>query len=299
MANTPEGEPPHVSRSQDTEQDPKIHTQPTNDVIWWNGKLVGQEDDAGRKIEEIYINQPTLFVYIAQSELYYDGTSAVMGKIRELTIASAKIRALSPESLRERKRTIYEQLSKAIYLIANNNKETADWILKDVLDQLTTAKTSVQRLIYLWSAISASFSVWVAFLVWFLWDHQTHYLLPWLLALAMGSTGGVLSVCANHDSITINLRESKSKYFWAGVTRIILALICGLGVLLAIRAGIILRLVEGKQTSEAVPLVLASEMFFCFVGGFSEAFLPNVLRQHSGTPNSSHRSNKENKGKSE
>lgn len=60
-------------------------------------------------------------------------------------------------------------------------------------------------------------------------------------------------------------------------TRTIVAIIAAIACLLAIRAKIILGLTADGQkvTLEGLTMV---EMFFCFLAGFSETFIPNVLR---------------------
>ena len=101
--------------------------------------------------------------------------------------------------------------------------------------------------------------------------------LPWILAAALAILGGLFSVCLNLGSLEVNVNQQKWFLLIAGATRSIVAFLAGIGLLLAMRskmfAGIAYQ--DGKPP-DGTALQIA-EMFFCFLAGFSESFVPNIL----------------------
>jgi hypothetical protein len=101
---------------------------------------------------------------------------------------------------------------------------------------------------------------------------------PWMLAAALAMAGGLFSVFLNIGSLEVNVNQPHWFLFGAGATRAVVALLAGVGLLLAMRskmfAGITYK--EGELPSPGGALKIA-EMFFCFLAGFSEYFVPNIL----------------------
>jgi hypothetical protein len=109
---------------------------------------------------------------------------------------------------------------------------------------------------------------------------------PWMLAAALAMLGGLFSVCLSIGSLEVNLNQPHWFLFRAGATRSVVALLAGVGLLLAMRskmfAGITYE--NSKPPLIGEPL-LAAEMFFCFLAGFSEYFVPNILSKATDKKN--------------
>jgi hypothetical protein len=90
--------------------------------------------------------------------------------------------------------------------------------------------------------------------------------------------GGLFSVCLNLGSLEVNVNQQKVFLLSAGATRSIVAFLAGIGLLLAMRskmfAGITYKENAPPLAGEALEI---AEMFFCFLAGFSESFVPNIL----------------------
>src|SRR2546426_7090871 len=101
---------------------------------------------------------------------------------------------------------------------------------------------------------------------------------PWILAAALAMAGGLFSVCLSIGSLEVNVNQQKRFLLCAGATRSIVALLAGIGLLLAMRskmfAGITYKDSEPLLAGEALGI---AEMFFCFLAGFSESFVPNIF----------------------
>jgi len=101
---------------------------------------------------------------------------------------------------------------------------------------------------------------------------------PWILAAALAMLGGLFSVCLNLGSLEVNVNQQKWFLAIAGATRSIVAFLAGVGLLLAMRSKMFVGVAypEGNPPAASDPLLIA-EMFFCFLAGFSESFVPNIL----------------------
>src|SRR5438876_10139555 len=90
--------------------------------------------------------------------------------------------------------------------------------------------------------------------------------------------GGLFAVCLSVGSLGVNVNQQHGFLLCAGATRAVVAFLAGIGLLLAMRskmfAGITYE--DSKLPLIGEPLRIA-EMFFCFLAGFSEAFVPNIL----------------------
>jgi len=160
--------------------------------------------------------------------------------------------------------------------------ETSDGleILNALRDELRTKEEGQRRLMYQLGTLLIALLPWIAYL--FL--HGRGYLQPgtwnpWMLGAALAMAGGLFSVCLNIASLEVNVNQGKLFLLFAGATRSAVAFLAGIGLLLAMRskmfAGITYE--SSKPLIDAEPLRMA-EMFFCFLAGFSEYFVPNILR---------------------
>jgi hypothetical protein len=159
-------------------------------------------------------------------------------------------------------------------------------ILNDIRDKLQTAAEGKFRLFYQGGAVSIAFIGWV----FYLFLHNLKLMPvgwePWTLAAALAMAGGAFSVCLNLGSLQVSVNQEKSFLVAAGTTRSIVALLAGVGALLAMRASMVAGFAYRPTTVPPLTgaALVAAEMFFCFLAGFSESFVPNILRDSEKNP---------------
>jgi hypothetical protein len=91
------------------------------------------------------------------------------------------------------------------------------------------------------------------------------------LAAVLAALGGFLSVLIGSRQLELDLKESFAGTMTYGVFRIAIALISGIVVVFLIRADLILGPLKKPDNVDALAVA-------CFVAGFSERLVPNVLK---------------------
>ena len=121
-------------------------------------------------------------------------------------------------------------------------------------------------------------------LVWglYLGFHSKSYMpaewYPWILAAALAMLGGLFSVCLNLGSLEVNVNQDWWFLGIAGMTRSIIAFLARIALLLAMRSKMFAGIVYPEdELPSVVDRLQIAEMFFCFLAGFSESFVPNIL----------------------
>jgi hypothetical protein len=79
------------------------------------------------------------------------------------------------------------------------------------------------------------------------------------------------------------VNQKKFFLFFAGTTRAIVALLAGVGLLLAMRSKVFAGITYKGDPPQVAEGLMAAEMFFCFLAGFSETFVPNILSKATET----------------
>ena len=150
-------------------------------------------------------------------------------------------------------------------------------ILKGIHDKLQAKEEGQRRLMYQLGTLVIASLVWSLYLglrgrcLPAAWD-------PWMLAAALAMAGGLFSVCLNIESLEVNVNRNFLFLFLAGTTRSVVALLAGIGLLLAMRSNMFAGITYPSKSPPAPEALLTTaEMFFCFLAGFSEYFVPNIL----------------------
>ena len=248
---------------------------------YWSDYEAGKPDGAGHTIHSILAKCPDYVIYFCEESqpgrfsLYYECTDMLLESMGIPDAALAKINRLLPEKLDERTE-ILELVADAFEMWLCNSRVQSQAILDDIVSQLKTTREGQGRLLYQGAAMALAGFIWIFYLC----LHGTQ-MMPtnweiWVLAAALGSAGGVLSVCINLGKISVNVNQSSKFLASAGRTRAIVAIIGGMALLLAMRAKMILDVDPSQNTG--VESLTMFEMFFCFLAGFSETFVANVLR---------------------
>lgn len=264
----------------------------------WHKYKTNGLDRAGRIIKEIYAVEDAYVIYFVDHpysgrqganpvglELYYELEDNLV-KVEDLAKADAALAGINRllDAKQEKGSDEYNfnfsnlgLAAGALEMVFSHETSEALEILKGIHDKLQAKEEGQRRLMYQAGALAMALVVWCAYLLlqgWKLpgtWD-------PWILGAALAVAGGLFSVCLNIESLAVNVDQQQWFLFRAGGTRAVIAFLAGAGVLLAMRAKMFAGIAYDKNTPPLIgdPLTVA-EMFFCFLAGFSESFVPNIL----------------------
>jgi hypothetical protein len=254
----------------------------------WQTYRAGDGDRAGRKIRKVYAVGDDYVLYFIGSELYYETGPTLEKGLGPADSLLARINRLldanPPEDTREYNINVstLELAADAFEMFFSGERNEALEILSSIRDKLQAKEEGQRRLAYQGGAVFITAVVWIVYLVLLYLRLRNKFLLPaewysWMLASCLAMLGGLFSVCLNIGSLEVNVNQQPWFLPIAGATRSIVAFLAGIALLLAVRskmfAGIAYR---GDIPSDGAPLELA-EKFFCFLAGFSESFVPNIL----------------------
>jgi hypothetical protein len=266
----------------------------------WHNYVRGGYDREGRIIDDLYAADDRYVIYFSECELYYQASPELLKELGDADASCAIINRLLPvlDEITERIKESYryklkfstlQLVADAYEMIFCGHPKQGLTILNGIRDKLQTSAEGKRRLCYQAGAVVIALLVWIAyfFFHWFVVRNPQHWVRgaePWLLAAALAIAGGTFSVCLNIDSLPVSVNQQVSFLLIAGATRSVVALLAGTGLLLAMRA----KMLAGLAYNGAPPVTVAPletiEMFFCFLAGFSEKFVPNILHEAEKHP---------------
>ena len=249
----------------------------------WRTYRAGEGDKAGRKIRKIYAVDDGYVIYFIGCDLYYETTPELAKDLGSADAALAGINRLldanpNPGSHEyDINVSTLELAADALEMVFCGEKVEALEILKGIHDKLQAKEEGQRRLMYQLGTLLIAALVWSLYL-WLRgrslpakWD-------PWMLAAALAMAGGLFSVCLNVGSLEVNVNQQHGFLLSAGATRAVVAFLAGIGLLLAMRSKMFAGITyEGSKLPLIGEPLQIAEMFFCFLAGFSESFVPNIL----------------------
>jgi hypothetical protein len=267
------------STPQDAPQDKPLPVAGDGQSYPWLDYEVGKPDINGHVISSIHARCPEFVIYFCHddglSDVYYECTEKLLKTTAVANGYLAHINRLVSGEEKKRRETL-ECVADAFEMLLCGQKPGAEAILKDIVAQLEVWRETLGRLFYQSAALYLSVAAW-----WLYWMVSKSDIAPtatpWLLAAALGATGGFFSVCLNLASIKVNVNQSLKTLHAAGATRAAVALISAVACLLAVKGKIILGLAAGTPETDTAT-ISSAVMFFLFLAGFSETFIPNVMR---------------------
>jgi hypothetical protein len=263
---------------------PAAQEQPLAANPDWHTYRAGQGDKAGRKIRNVYAVDDDYVIYFIGSELYYEIKPELGKDLASADAALARINRLlyanPAEGTREYRNNVstLELAGDAFEMFFCGERTEALEILNGLRDKLQAKEEAQRRLMYQAGTVLITALVWVLYL-WFLrknWIPEKWE--PWMLTAALAMAGGLFSVCLTIGSLEVNINQKHLFLFIAGTTRSVVACLSGIGLLLAMRSKMFAGITyEGAKPPDAGDALKIAEMFFCFLAGFSESFVPNIL----------------------
>lgn len=263
----------------------------------WHGYRAGEGDRAGRKITNLYAVDDDYVIYFIGSDLYYEITpgleKALGNELAKADAALARINRLldanPTKGSREYKNNvlILELAGDALEMFFCGEKTEALEILNSLRDKLQAREEGQRRLMYQVGTVVITTLPWILYLALHGKGYQAGVWNPWMLAAALAMAGGLFSVCLSIGSLEVNLNQPHWFLFRAGATRSVVALLAGVGLLLAMRSKMFAGITYDNSKPPPIGAALiAAEMFFCFLAGFSEYFVPNILSKTTDKKNS-------------
>lgn len=255
----------------------------------WHQYRAGKGDKAGRKITRIYAADQAYVIYFLGCDLYYETTPEIEHDLGSADASLARINRLldskPPTNSREYNEncSILELAADALEMFFCGEKPEAIEILNGLCDKLKAKEEAQRRLMYQGGTFVITALAWIVYLLFRIEGWITPNWQPWFLAAALAMAGGLFSVCLSIGSLEVNVNQQKVFLLFAGATRAIVALLAGAGLLLAMRSKVFAGITYKGDPPAVAEALIAAEMFFCFLAGFSETFVPNILSKATET----------------
>ncbi|MBN1183868.1 MAG: hypothetical protein JXB49_16365 [Bacteroidales bacterium] len=228
---------------------------------------------AGDKIVQIFSAHEDFLIYRTKGDqcvtFYYDDSNQVYRK--NIDLLSHKISLLKSCicSKNEHKRYNY-QIAHFYKDCLLGNIESANITVERIIKDVHRFKSNVARLLFLLSC----FGVVIIILILSIIQDKfimNDYFNPYLKIMLFGSMGGFISVSFSLKKLSLDT----SFYNWShsvyGISRILIASMCAIIIYVLIKSGVFL----SQYNSEDNMFVY---YIFAVIAGFSETFLPNILR---------------------
>ena len=231
---------------------------------------VGDITDAGVITRIFSKNIGGFIIYEVNNSgrLTYDSVGDIGKHLSSIEIELTDVNNLLSTS-RERSRFIVA-ISGAVRECFLGKTDAAKKKLISIKNAIVDYKTTIGRIEYFFGTLGAAIIAITSLLIVSLFTLNDHLII--LKIIFMGVLGGVLSVAINLKSIAINtISGNREIHLILGATRIIISSISSIIVYVLIKGGFLLGIIH--QQGEYVFYALGA------VSGFSEAFIPNLLKK--------------------
>lgn len=257
----------------------------------WRTYRAGEWDKAGRKIRRLHALDDDYVIYFIGCDLYYETVEMLGEDLGSADAALARINRLlaanPTEGTREYEMNVstLELAADAFEMFFCGEKTEALEILNGIRDKLQAKEEAQRRLTYQAGTALVTVIAWIFYLLLHRGGSLPVTWEPWILTAALAMAGGLFSVCLTIGSLEVNVNQNHSFLFVAGATRSVVAFLSGIALLLAMRSKMFAGITYNGDPPNSGDALRIAEMFFCFLAGFSESFVPNILRDSENKPN--------------
>jgi hypothetical protein len=283
---------------------------------------VGVEDQCGRQVTWVYWSTQHYAIYQWCRQVSRGGALAWLASLYPRASGMRVEYGISPHFARDDQRLRYalihrnlteiyglqqgrlacrepvnREIARAIMLALEDRSEDARSILNHLRARLRRMRNIEGRTSHLAACMGSMLTALIALVAVSLaadaeqpWLKSTIVPLlgPDLLLLKVivcGALGAFLSVCLSVEQLEIDPETPRKVHRISGITRLVIGMAAGLVVYLAIGAGLVLAdglspdIPDGQRLSAKVT---AGILLLAVVAGFSEVFVPNILRRVGG-----------------
>jgi hypothetical protein len=235
---------------------------------------VGAADHLGRRVDQIYSVEEGYVIYLTSNAVacFIDDAHlpkaerTVHARFVQLAPDLSRLYALQPGRL-WRKESINRQLARALGLCLEGNNSAARDILGHVERRLAGIRRIEGRLQYQFTCLAV-----VTIVLGFLFGASRHFpnATPVLSAIGSGLLGGFFSVSLGLSRIQIEAEATWLANAMAAFSRLSIAAVAAIFAYYGVKAKIIFGNLDANSNAILPAIAMLS--------GFSETFVPNVLR---------------------
>jgi hypothetical protein len=234
-------------------------------------KKIKEYDISGNLITRIFSKGDGYIIYeINYNEAaYYSDNRKISTEFHNIEPIIEKIK-LQTDDEKSLIQIAIRSCERALILCAIGKTNEAKQLLEEARKRMAHIKILKGRIIYLLGSMIAIIIDLLITLILSLFSTNTDVLLI-SKAVLFGGLGGLLSVIINLSKINIDSSALRINNLILGSSRIFIAMICGLFSVILVKSDILLGMI-GNISTDYGYLAIA------IVGGFSETFIPNLLR---------------------
>jgi hypothetical protein len=245
-----------------------------------------------KKVHILIVDEPEQFIVFLDEELflhwwYYDSTyrSQVEGYgevvSRVANLEATSIRLLEDSQLEAFRRLLGESVAR---LLQDKKPHNAQLVLDQAELFMRARSREHAKIWYLSASLLTTLPVLLSSL--FLWKNRQGIAAYFgvgegavhvLLGAAMGSLGALISVLLRSDKLKIDVSAGRTVHYFEGALRILLGMMAGLLFVFAVKADVLLSIINTSGRAIVILLVIA------IIAGASERLLPNLIKQLEGT----------------
>ena len=244
-------------------------------------KVGSKDPTTNTTIEEIYYHTEDYVIFKANQKLRYYIADENVPKdkqvhrknLRKVDLELGLVYSLQPEKVKGFG-SITNQVARGMRQALAGEIDNAKILLTEARNRLIQLRCLQGRLQYLYIAFCTALLPLVPLLC-----VKFFNLFPdlpeiglYLKIMTFGAIGGILSVSLNVWKLEIDLDASRNFNFAAGISRIFIAIAAGIVTYYAIKAKLILGTLQDNDYGTYVAIIVA---------GFSESFIPNIIRKIS------------------
>jgi hypothetical protein len=247
-----------------------------------NEFIVGSKDLHGSEILQVYITASDYVIYKTETGISVytyednlpDDDKIYWKRMVQIGPEIGEIKSLQPA--KKGFESIDRELVRGMYQALEGKIELARSLMETAKNRLIRLRCLRGRLEYLISSfVFTLFPLFFLLLFYFInFFQQKTFFITIASVASCGAIGGFLSVSLNVWKLEIDLDAGSALNFAAGGSRILIALMAAIFVYFAIKSELIL----GTMGKSEYGVYVA-----CIISGFSESFIPNIIRKMSET----------------